>query len=290
MTGLRMSLATAFSLHPNILMYFHKTLLLNLLAFVLALYAFVSCRPKQIESSNKDPENRAHNIQKQDSSITQISEVGNVRTKSSHQRSKPSVNDSNRPTYENQRKKFSAKLAKIPPARSMEEYKAFLEKIKEMLDSGKDLLFSVPLDPLAQKDRDEAWEVLRPLSRDGFFSEEQNQYAKNLMPKYSSASQIQKLVIWEVVRSRIDYSMTKGTQAGSATGEILLKLEMAKLMLSALGEDNFELFHTASFEQMKTSDEAWSVGKIAEKEIQRIYNERTKEAEKILEQNWSLPL
>lgn len=124
--------------------------------------------------------------------------------------------------------------------------------------------------------------------RSGFFDTARNDYSENLLNRYLKAPQLDQLVIWETVRTRLD-SMSTGRKRGDATGEILLRIELARLLFSALGTERDELFDAVHLKTRSASGEAETVASKAEEEIERINVELSKAAEKILEQLWRLP-
>jgi hypothetical protein len=72
----------------------------------------------------------------------------------------------------------------------------------------------------------------------------------------------------------------------SNTSNILLRLEMARLLFSALGVDKSELFEAIEPKVRVMSREAGLRGARAEEDIERLHLELEKEAEKILEEHW----
>lgn len=203
----------------------------------------------------------------------------------------PAVSSSNGQSYAKLRKELSESLSRLPIPRSKEDYDERRQITLKMLSHRRDLLFSIPISPKAENDRNEAWKVLEVGTGHelgGYFNSEQDQYAKNLLKSYSSAPQVEKLVIWDVIRTRMEY-LTQNHVVGTSVSDQVLKNEMAKLLFSALGIDEKELLDAASMQQRKMSDAAWSKGIEAAEKIVEFYNEQSKVAEKILEKNWKLP-
>jgi hypothetical protein len=173
--------------------------------------------------------------------------------------------------------------------RNEEQELSYRESLRKALDHRKKLLFSISISPQAEKDRNDAWDVLEFRKSLSIFTDEQNVYAKKLLNAYSSAPTIEKLVIWELVRSRMKYSILPGGGRGlSGSDEILLRIEMAKLLFSALGIDKKELFDAVGLKTRAASSEAETKASRAEEEIEKLHIEQSKVAEKILEQHWKL--
>jgi hypothetical protein len=197
--------------------------------------------------------------------------------------------NSERPTYAGLDKDFIEANRRLHWPRTSEDEIEERQMILKMEDLRRSLLFSIPINSDAEMDRNEAWNTLElhESERGGFLDTSRNEYAKKLLNRYSSAPQIEKLVIWETVRTRLDPKLTGGKR-GDATGEILLRVEMARLLFSALGIDKKELFDAIDLKTRAASSEAETKASRAEEEIEKLHIEQSKVAEKILEQHWKL--
>jgi hypothetical protein len=193
-------------------------------------------------------------------------------------------------SYQMLEKDLVSALALIPPPRTEEEYAASRIPMKNMLERRGELLFSISISPKAQRERAEAWSKLE---QSAYASNELYQYAKNLLNSYSEAPQIEKLVMWELLRCRMDYWKTQPGGGvgfgGTGTSEILLKIEMARLLFSALELDAKALFEAIEVKRGFVDSASESEANRSEEEIKRLYTEQSKVAEKILERHWKLP-
>lgn len=210
--------------------------------------------------------------------------------------SKPQTSDSlaelkalnlRNPTYASLAKEFEASRPVISwPATKEQEEESRQFKLRK-LDRRKELLFSIPVSDRAAKDRIEAWNRLEiePDKRGGFFDPARNEYSKSILNKYLDAPQIDKLVIWETIRTRLD-PLSSGARIGNAIGEIHLRFELARLLFSALGIEKPELFDAVDLKTSAMSDDAGRAAGRAEEEIEKLNMELSKKAEKILEQHW----
>ncbi len=202
--------------------------------------------------------------------------------------------ESNRVSYEKLEKDLEDALAKIPPPRTMEEYDARRVRYREMLDHRRDLLFSIPVSPNAEKARNEAWNKLDLKRHSGYFDKEQRDYIESLMKNYYDAPQLEKLVMWELVRCRMDYWKSNNTGRGGlgeiGSSELLLRREMAMLLFAALEIDAKELFAAVELKRMLSDDASERKrASEADEKIEEIYTEQSKVAEEILEKHWKLP-
>lgn len=262
-----------------------KTPAISLTAIII-FSALLACRPKPSEEPTTGVN---QNLPNEDNSVQLNSEfpqkAGSDHPPSRTNQSPDLANvlESRRPSYVNLEKDLKDSLARIPPPKSIEEYAAIESAYHKMFVRRKDLLFSIPISSQAEKDRNEVWAALgfgeNPAK--GFLDGERNKYAKELLNRYLNASQLEKLVIWETVRTRIT-----GAKRGDASGEIFLRIELAKLLFSALGIEKQELFDAVDLKTRAASREAESKASLAEEEIERIHIEQSKVAEKILEQHW----
>jgi hypothetical protein len=190
------------------------------------------------------------------------------------------------PTFEKLQQDMMDALALIPPPRNRVEAAAIDAVYLDMLERRRELLFSIPISPEAEVDRNDAWERLEHSDYDG---RGRNLYAEQLLNEYSNASQIEKLVMWDLLRCRMSYWRIKeGELRGSGNNVRILELQMAKFLLPALGSDKHEMFDAMEPKIRIASDEAARRGSQAEEEVERTYIEQSKEAEKILEAHWSL--
>jgi hypothetical protein len=161
---------------------------------------------------------------------------------------------------------------------------------QKKFEQRKELLFSIQVGSVTDKDRRDAWNILEVGVNGGgggFFDIEQNTYAKNLMESHMNSTQIEKLVIWETIRTRMIFS-PNNPKRGNGYPEERLKLEMAKLLFSALGIDKQELFDAENYKARNVSEEASIKGNLAEEEISKLQIEQTPVAEQILERHWKL--
>jgi hypothetical protein len=195
-----------------------------------------------------------------------------------------------RPTYTNLKKAFEIEYEKLLyNTRSGQVNIEMNMLIQKQFERRKELLFSIQVGSATEKDRNEAWITLEidknGVYRGGFFDNDQATFARILMENHMDSTQIEKLVIWETVRTRMDFSPGNGKR-GDGSIEETLKIDMAKLLLSALGINKQELFRAASYKIRSASDEAGTNGHLAEEEIRRLQIEQTPVAEQILERYW----
>lgn len=170
-------------------------------------------------------------------------------------------------------------LALIQPPRNSEEYAVIRDLCLKTLERKKELLFSIPVNPQAKKDFGDAWTTLETTS---YFNNTQDQYVRDLFLRYSGAPQLERLVVWKLIRLR----MEAGMKRGSGTAEKFLKVEMTKFLFSALGIDKHELFEAMRLVTRSLSEEAERKGNQAEEEVTRIYSEQSEKAETILENHF----
>ncbi|MEO6476748.1 hypothetical protein [Luteolibacter sp.] len=251
------------------------------------------CRPKAVEKASPSAK-QGNYSEKNTAQLDSESSVSASRSPTHFPPEKSQKDtsgaESDQLSYVNLKNNLDAFLAKIPPPRTTEEYEAALVPYRNMLDHRRDLLFSIPVSPKAEKDRKDAWDALEFKKTLAIFSYDQNDYAKKLLNYYSTAPEIEKLVMWEVVRTRMEYgNATNGRRGLSGNDEILLRREMAKLLFSALGLEKQELFDAVNLKTRSASNEAEMKGSAAEEEIERLHIEQSKVAEKILEEHWKLP-
>ena len=170
-------------------------------------------------------------------------------------------------------------LALISPPKNKEEDDVINALCSKTLERKKDLLFSIPITPQAQRDCEEAWKALESES---LFDSHQDQYVRNLILEYSNAPQLERLVFWRLIRLRMEFVGPRG----SGITEEILQVELAKFLLSALGIDKHELFEAMHLKTRSLSEEAGRKGNQAEEEVFKIYSEQSEKAEKILENHF----
>lgn len=256
-----------------------------LLVGVSALAVFPCCRPKPSEKISPAP-----NTSSEHEKIA--GQVDTAITKDSNSIAALANSESARNqkySYGNLDKELMTIQKKAGWPRNEQQELSYRESLRRLLERRKSLLFSVQIGTHAEMERNAAWKFLEFRHNLAIFTDDQNDYAKKLLSGFYSAPAIEKLVIWELVRIRMDYSMAPGGGRGlSGTGEILLRREMAKLLFSALGIEKQELFDAVDLKIRAASSEAETKASRAEEEIERIHIEQSKVAEKILEENWNL--
>ncbi len=253
---------------------------------LVALAVLPGCRQKNVGDStgetnqNSQPKDTTTNPSSKLPGQAQITELSRKTESSSEQKDKPETGPH---SYVNFERELKESLTRIPPPKSIEDYAAIEMAFQKVFVRRRDLLFSIPISHEVEKDRSDAWSALGSGEKpaNNFLTGEQNKYAVELLNRYMGASQLEKLVIWETVRTRIT-----GQKRGSETGEILLRIEMAKLLFSALGIKEQELFDAVNLKTRSANSEAESKASSAEEEIGRITEEQSKVAEKILEKHW----
>ncbi|RYD39617.1 MAG: hypothetical protein EOP85_15640 [Verrucomicrobiaceae bacterium] len=240
---------------------------LNIILVLAFTIAALACKPRTINESALEKDTSAAPADKGEVSRSGVSAVVV---------NPEQVGKSHSPSFEGLDKEMMDALAAIPPPSNRDGYDAIQAVRLRTLERKKDLLFSVPVDPPVKMDLEEAWEALETSS---FFNNEQSRYVTDLMQKYSEAPQLEKLVIWRLIKLRMD----AGLKRGSATAEEITKMEMAEFLFSALGIDRHELFEAIHVKTRSLSEEAGRKGDEAEEEIIRIYKEQSAKADKILE-------
>ena len=173
-------------------------------------------------------------------------------------------------------------LALLPQPKKSEDYNVHLSLRRKTLERKKDLLLSVPISPQTHKACEEAWETLMILNASGFFNDSQEQFVRDLIFRHSGAPQLDRLVIWRLIKLRME-SVGK---RGSGVSEDILKEELAKFLLVAFGIDKSGLFEAMKPATRVVNEETGRAGYQAEEEILRIYSEQSKKAEKILKDHF----
>lgn len=258
-----------------------KTRNIILIAFLFMIAAF-SCKPKSIERSGVEEDANSAPADNRVRSESKVSEAAKVTTNPEHMADtakRVNAVDSGPPSLKKLDKELMDALALIPPPKNKKENDAISALFRKTLEGKKELLFSIPITPQAQRDCDEAWKTLETNS---FFDNNQDKYVRKLLMQYSGAPQLERLVVWRLIELR----MESGLKRGSAVDEVVLKVEMAKFLLSALGVDKHELFEAMSLKSRTGSEEAGRIGNQAEEEIERIYIEQSEKAESILENHF----
>lgn len=189
------------------------------------------------------------------------------------------VKEPHSPSFKKLDKEMMDALALIQTPKNREEADVISAIFLKTLERKKELLFSIPVTLQAQRDCEDAWKTLETTS---FFNNKQEQYVKDLILKYSESPQLERLVIWKLIRLR----MESGLKRGSGAAEEALKVDIAKFLLSSLGIDKHELFEAMHLGTRSLSEEAERMGNQAEEEIVRIYNEQSEKAETILENHF----
>ncbi len=118
------------------------------------------------------------------------------------------------------------------------------EKIDTTIAADKDLEFEkvirVDVNNDVSSDISEAWKHLAPFQRGNIWTDEQYDYAKDLLNKYQRATRIQKIIIWRVVYIRFNHY---GPTGNVGPTEIQKKRrekfneELTGVLYSALGKD-----------------------------------------------------
>ncbi len=243
------------------------------LAFLFTAFA---CKPKTIEKSGLEVDTNAAPADKRVMSESKASETAKTPEHVVNTAERLNAIDSDSPSFRKLDKDLIDTLALIPPPKNREDYNVILDLETKTLQRKKELLFSIPISPQAQRDCAEAWKVLESES---LFDSHQDRYVRDLILKYSNAPQLERLVIWRLIRLQMEFIGPRG----SGITEEILKVELAKFLLSALGIDKHELFDAMHLKTRSLTPEAGRKGDQAEEEILRIYSEQSEKAEKILE-------
>lgn len=252
-----------------------KTQLNVFMALALLIAAF-SCKPKMNERSGVEKNTNAAPADQRVPSEYKASEAATNQKHVVNTAERLDVKEPRFPSFDKLDKEMMDALALIPAPKNREEDAVINDLFHKTLERKKELLFSIPVNPQAKKDFGDAWKTLETTS---FFDNKQDLYVRDLILRYSEAPQLERLVIWRLIRLRIE----AGLKRGSATAEEALKIEMAKFLLSALGIDKHELFEAMHLKTRSLSEEAGRKGNQAEEEVVRIYSEQSKKAETILE-------
>lgn len=261
-----------------------KTRFIPFITFITFAFLMVvfSCKPKPIEKPEMGENTISAPAENVINSKSKVSEVAKITTDSERMvgtTEQVDVNYPNAPSFKKLDKELMDSLALIPPPKNREEYNAINVIFLKTLERKKQLLLSIPVTPQALKDYEQAWKTLEITS---FFDTQQDHYVRDLILKYSDAPQLERLVFWRLIRLR----MESGIKRGSATGEELLKVELARFLLTALGIDKHDQFEEMRLVTRSASEEAGRKGNQAEEEIARIYSEQSEKAETILENHF----
>lgn len=245
--------------------------------------AFLSCRPKSAESTVAEKDHNSASVENKmlpEANSSGVAEIPLSTVPKKEVAREGVVMDSDRPSFEKLDKELTAILAAIPPPKNVKEYLDVEPLYRKKLERKKDLLLSVPISPQAQSDCLEAWKILE--SSLGF-EPNQFQYARELMLKYSEAPQLERLVIWRLIKLRLDSARKRG----SAVSEMLFEQELAKFLLPAFGIDKRELFEAMKPTTRVVNEETGRAGYKAEEKIEKIYRIQSDKAEAILEEHFN---
>ncbi len=271
-------LETALFQHPKPSM---KTKLSGFLALACMITAF-SCKPKTIETSRSQQNANSAPTDKRALSEYKVSDAATNLETIVDTAERLDVIDSDSPSFKKLDKELMDALALISPPKNREEDNVISALSLKTLERKKELLFSIPITPQVQRDCEETWKTLEISNASGFFNDNQNRHVRALIFKYSQAPQLERLVVWRLVRLR----MESKEKRGSGTTEDILNVDIAKFLLSALGIDKHELFEATNLKTRSLSEEAGKKGNQAEEEIIRIYSEQSEKAETILENHF----
>lgn len=109
-------------------------------------------------------------------------------------------------------------------------------------------LFSVPLSPSADKDRSEAWKRLEIPDSDLRWKPDQFLFAEELLKRYESGTQIEKLVFWQLVCSRRFSYRSGGIERNLGDQRpSLLNEQLDRILYSALGVNPTDLPQDQAF-------------------------------------------
>lgn len=138
------------------------------------------------------------------------------------------------------------------------------EAIRKKQEPPRAVVFAVPLDEAASRDRAEAWEKLTQRSFTFPLVMKQQEYALNLLKSYENGTQLEKLVFWRLVRLRW---REQGFVSGSGrTIEVLdgsdvklnkdLSNKLRETLYSGLGVDSSTDYDTASKQAIQILENA----------------------------------
>jgi hypothetical protein len=150
-------------------------------------------------------------------------------------------------------------------------------------------LFSIEISAEASKDREAAWNFLELDSnrnRNSFHGD-QFRFAGEMLEKYMEAPQLEKLVMWKVVELRIE-SFSENLLGGAGANLEIVKIQKAKLLLSAFGLDDRNLFHAADYKVRYSGGNSAKEGNEADEKIDAMYATQSKVADQILEKHWKI--
>lgn len=168
------------------------------------------------------------------------------------------------------------------------------QDIIRLIEKRKEEIFSIPVDPSMQQDRDAAWNELEPdekiRNRNMPLNPDQQEYAKNLMNRYMAGTPLEKLVIWNLVeaRSTLNPNNPEGICMGSGIDGVLFERAKARLLFSALGlnyEDLFKAVDPKERELNRNNEQFRQKAIFAENEIPRLYRSYKKLGRQRLERN-----
>ena len=246
------------------------------LAFMITVF---SCKPKTVGSSGSEININTTPVDKIARSKSKTSEAARKSVPEGNISEQKNIVSRDAHSFKEIDQQLKELLVLIPPPKNGEEDEAINALCRKMLELKKDLLLSIPTTPQAKRDCEEAWDTLENPS---FFNTVQDRYVRELFSKYSDSSQLEKLVIWRLTTLRMD----SGLKRGSGALEEVLKIEITKFLLSALGIDKHELFEAMHLKTRSLSEEAGRKGNQAEEEVFKIYSEQSERAETILENHF----
>ncbi len=119
---------------------------------------------------------------------------------------------------------------------AVEAAKFEADELRKKGESFRIKLFSVPLSPTADKDRSEAWKRLEISDSDLRWKPDQFLFAEELLKRYESGTQVEKLVFWQLVSSR-RFSYRSGGIARNLGDQrpSLINEHLDRILYSALG-------------------------------------------------------
>ena len=129
----------------------------------------------------------------------------------------------------------------VPSTSSRVELEVIERSAKRLREEQHALVFNVPLDEAASRDREEAWTRLESTSPGSKLNREQLIYASDLVEKYRKSGRLEQLVFWRLVWFRMN------EQGASSISRVLdedygiiqkdLWSKLHGMMYSGLGED-----------------------------------------------------
>lgn len=227
------------------------------LAFIISTF---SCKPKIIKNSGSEMNINAAPADQIARSESKASEAAKKTVPRAGTLERTNIIGMKSPSFRKLDQELIESLALISPPKNKEKDDVINALCSKTLERKKDLLFSIPITPQAQRDCEEA---RKALESESLFDIHQDQYVRNLNLEYSNAPQLERLVFWRLIRLRMEFVGPRG----SGITEEILQVELAKFLLSALGIDKHKLLEAMHLKTRSLSEEAGRKGNQAEEEV-----------------------